>query len=271
MKRFIGRRGFPGLIISDNGTTFKDAKVKKFTLERNIEWKFNVPTASWWGGFFEICVKLVKRCLKKVLGNAKLSYEELESVLIETEGVLNSRPLTYVYEELSEDPLTPSHLVTGRRLLDKPIVSTESLRTMARRERYLQTLLTHFKNRWRTEYLTGIREYQKLKVTEPKRAIQVGDIVHIHADKTPRQQWRMGKVEKLLRGRDDAVRAAEVVTVDNSLRQVRLKRPIQKLYPLEVNARDEDPVSVVGASAHPGSRNIQVVRDEDIPAVTIAT
>ena len=103
LKRFIGRRGFPGLIISDNGTTFKDAKVKKFTLERNIEWKFNVPTASWWGGCFEICVKLVKRCLKKVLGNAKLSYEELESVLIETEGVLNSRPLTYVYKELSED------------------------------------------------------------------------------------------------------------------------------------------------------------------------
>ena len=163
-----------------------------------------------WGGFFEICVKLVKRCLKKVLGNAKLSYEELESVLIETESVLNSRALTYVYEELSEDPLTPSHLVIGRRLLDKPTASTESLRTMARRE-------------------------------------------------------------KLLRGREDVVRAAEVVTVDNSLRQVRLKRPIQKLYPLEVNARDEDPVSVVGASVHPGSRNIQVVRDEDIPAVTIAT
>ena len=79
------------------------------------------------------------------------------------------------------------------------------------------------------------------------------------------------KVEKLLRGRDDVVRAAEVVTVDNSLRQVRLKRPIQKLYPLEVNARDEDPVTVAGASVHPGSRNIQVVRDEDIPAVTIAT
>ena len=52
-------------------------------------------------------------------------------------------------------------------------------------------------------------------------------------------------------GGDDIVRTAEVVTVDNSLRQVRLKRPIQKLYPLEVNARDEDPVSVVGASAHP--------------------
>ena len=95
--------------------------------------------------------------------------------------------------------------------------------------------------------------------------------MHIHADRTPKQQWRTGKVEKLLRGREDVVRVAEVVTVDNSLRQVRLKRPIRKLYPLEVNARDEDPVTVVGASMHPGSRNIQVVRDKDIPVVTIAT
>ena len=92
--------------------------------------------------------------------------------------------------------------------------------------------------------MTGIREYQKLKVAEPKRVIQVGDIVHIHANKTPRQQWRMGKVEKLLRLRDDVVRAAEVITADYSLRQVRLKRPVQKLYPVEVNARDEDPVTV---------------------------
>ena len=90
--------------------------MKTFVLNRNIDWKVNVPTASWWGGFFEICVKLVKRCLKKVLGNAKLSYEELESVLIETEEVLNSRPLTYVYDELTAAPLTPSRLVIGHPL-----------------------------------------------------------------------------------------------------------------------------------------------------------
>ena len=58
LKRFFGRRGLPTLFISDNGKTFKDAKVKKLTSDRYIDWKFNVPTASWWGGFFEICVKL---------------------------------------------------------------------------------------------------------------------------------------------------------------------------------------------------------------------
>ena len=49
----------------------------------------------------------------------------------------------------------------------------------------------------------------------------------------------MGKVEKLLRGRDKVVRSPEVATEDTSLRRVRTKRPIQKLYLLEVNVFDE--------------------------------
>lgn len=142
----------------------------------------------------------MKRSLKKVLGSARLNYEELESILIETGGVINSRPLTYVYDELTEAPLTPSHLVVGRRLLDQSPVVTAPVNTLAGRERYLGGLLTHFRSRWKKEYLTGIREYQKLKVGEPRRVIQVGDIVHIYADKALRQQCRMGKVEKLLRG-----------------------------------------------------------------------
>ena len=43
LQRFLGRRGLPILFISDNGTTFRDAKVKKFALDRNIDWN----TASW--------------------------------------------------------------------------------------------------------------------------------------------------------------------------------------------------------------------------------
>ena len=87
-----------------------------------------------------------------MLGKARVSNEELETVLIETEGVLNSRPLTYVYDELSEAPLTPSHLVVGRRLLDQSPSSNVVMNTLARRERYLDGLLTHFRNRWKKEY-----------------------------------------------------------------------------------------------------------------------
>ena len=64
-------------------------------------------------------VRSTKRCLRKTLRNAKLNFEELMTILTEIEGVLNSRPLTYSCEELGE-PLTPAHLIIGRRILDKP-------------------------------------------------------------------------------------------------------------------------------------------------------
>lgn len=79
----------------------------------------------------------------------------------------------------------------------------------------------------------------------------------------------MEKVEKLLRGRDNLVRAAEVVTVDNSLRRIRIKRPIQKLYPLEVDTSAED-TSPVGATQIARDMSVQMVRDEDISTVASA-
>ena len=73
-------------------------------------------------------IRCVKRCLKKILKNAKLTYEDLLTAVVEIECVLNSRPLTYVSTEDIEEPLTPSHLLTGRRLLsilDESVVAEE--------------------------------------------------------------------------------------------------------------------------------------------------
>ena len=57
----------------------------------------------------------VKRCLRKVLGNSRLTYDELSTILTEVESTLNSLPLTYLYVELGE-ALTSSHLLHGDRL-----------------------------------------------------------------------------------------------------------------------------------------------------------
>ena len=110
--------GSPSLVVSDNASAFKDQRLKRYLQSKNINWRHNIPCASWWGGFYEVMVKLTKRCLKKIASNAKLSYEEMETLLIEIKGVLNSRPFTYCHDELDEPPLTPSSLVIGRRLLD---------------------------------------------------------------------------------------------------------------------------------------------------------
>ena len=110
LKRFVSRRGVPRLVISDNGKTFEGCSLKPFLSQHGIVWKLNVPQAPWWGGFFERMVGSVKRCLKKTLGNARVTYEEFQTVLLEVEGILNPRPLTHVYEEL-EEPISPSSCI----------------------------------------------------------------------------------------------------------------------------------------------------------------
>lgn len=49
-----------------------------------------------------------------------MTYDELPTLITEVEAVLNSRPLTYVFSEDQEEPLTPSHLLVGYRILSLP-------------------------------------------------------------------------------------------------------------------------------------------------------
>ena len=65
------------------------------------------------GGIFERMVRSGKGCSRKVLRNAILSFDDLHTLLTEIECTLNSRPLTYHYED--GEVLTPSHLIYGRR------------------------------------------------------------------------------------------------------------------------------------------------------------
>ena len=107
MKRFSARRGVPTRFISDNGKTFKaaakyldlvfkDGDVKEHLTGLGVTWQFNVERAPWWGGAFERMVRSTKRCLKKLIGRAHISLDELTTALAEIEAVLNSRPLSYV-------------------------------------------------------------------------------------------------------------------------------------------------------------------------------
>ena len=74
----------------------------------------------WWEGFYERLAKSLKRYLKKTIGRAKLSYDELVTVVTEGEMILNCQPISYVSSEDLEEPLTPSHLIVGRRLSTLP-------------------------------------------------------------------------------------------------------------------------------------------------------
>ena len=58
----------------------------------------------------------MKRCLRKDLRKARLTFDEQNMLLLEIKGILNNRPLTYIYDDVHIDNLTTSQLLHGRRL-----------------------------------------------------------------------------------------------------------------------------------------------------------
>ena len=116
LKRFIARRGCPREILSDNGGAFIAKDTQVYVAERNIKWKFSLAKAPWYGGIWERLVQSVKRALKRVVSRAILSFSEIQTVLLEIEAILNSRPLCTLFDDDMEEPLTPNHLRFARRL-----------------------------------------------------------------------------------------------------------------------------------------------------------
>uniref|UniRef100_A0A7M6DQ45 Integrase catalytic domain-containing protein n=1 Tax=Clytia hemisphaerica TaxID=252671 RepID=A0A7M6DQ45_9CNID len=197
----IARHGAPDIVRSDNGTNFVSETVQNFALSQNIAWKFSIEAAPWMGGFWERLVQSVKRPLRKVLSNSTLRFNELLTVLMEIEVMINNRPLTYVYPEM-EEALTPNHLIFGRRINMVAEKLGERTAQVEKRVQYLETLLEHFWNRWNKEYLTELREHYQQKYMKRRPIAKVNDIVLIMDDKLARSKWRVGIIEKLIPSKD---------------------------------------------------------------------
>ena len=74
----------------------RSEEMSQYLTNNRIMWNFIVEQASWWGGFWERMVQGVKRCLRKTVGHASLTYDQLLPLLIKVEAVINARPLIYV-------------------------------------------------------------------------------------------------------------------------------------------------------------------------------
>lgn len=177
LKRFVARRGKPKHIFSDNGTNFVAAsselkQIYKFLADNlsslsdalskdNIEWSLNPPYSPHFGGLWESGVRIIKHHLRRVLGNVHLTYEELNSLLIQIEEIVNSRTF------LSSDPkdlshITPAHFLVGRALTSVPDYDYRSI-PMNRLLRYqlTQRLAQHVWERWNKEYVSDLQKKVK--------------------------------------------------------------------------------------------------------------
>ena len=70
-----------------------------------VEWQFNLEKAPCWGEIFEGMVKSTQKCSRKIVGQARLNYDELLIVVTEVESIINSRPLSYISSDDLEEPI----------------------------------------------------------------------------------------------------------------------------------------------------------------------
>lgn len=243
-RRLCGRRGTPKLISTDNGTTFvgadnylrqiakslRAASADSLFAVEEIEWSFIPPGAPHQGGLWEAAVKSAKHHLTRVAGGRWLTFEEMSTVLVDIEACLNSRPLT----PLTNDPRDLQALTPGHFLIGQPIVQLQGTRLLhipeARLDRWrlLEQIQQDFWQRWQEEYLTTLTHRTKWR--SASRNLEVGELVLIMNELTPRTRWAMGRVSEMHPGADGRVR---VVTVRHQFGT--LVRPVQKLVPLPVD------------------------------------
>lgn len=242
LRRFVARRGKPTHIWSDHGSNFVGADrelremyqfmkqeitksaVSEFCSTQGITWSFIPEHAPNFGGLWEAAVKSMKKHMRRVISNIKLTFEEMSTILAQIEACMNSRPLTQLPSgDDALEPLTPGHFLVGKALESLPD-SSRSFQSLSllRRWNLCQSLIRHFWARWSKEYLIRLRMLTKWKL--PSRNIVVGDVVVLQEDGLVPSKWQLARVVKVYPGCDGIVCVASIKTCNGIY-----KRPITKL------------------------------------------
>ena len=243
LRRFIARRGLPTFIWSDHGTNFVGAKrelkelyqfleqgkpqgiLSDFCASRNIEWRFIPEHGPHFGGLWEAAIKSVKKHLRCCIGESRLTFEELTTVLAQVEACLNSRPL--IPSPSTDDDgfeiLTAGHFLIGQPLsaLPDPSFSHQPV-SLLHHWHLCQNIMRRFWQRWSSEYLPILNRYNKWR--HPTRNLSVGDVVLLKEDAAIPTKWPLGRVIEVHPGTDKLVRVATIRTSKGTY-----KRPISKL------------------------------------------
>lgn len=199
-------------------------------IDRNIRWHFGIPLGPHMRGLMEACVKSVKFHYKRELGGTLLTFEQLNTILVRIEACLNSRPITSLKDDPSDlTALTPGHFTNGTQILRPygPNVREDPPNRLDAWERMhqIEQRLCH---RWQNDYLHELR--QRNKWYQPKRSLQINDLVFLKNDNAPPGEWMLGRVIQTHTGPDGMVRSVRIRTQKNQY-----DRPVTKCcyLPLE--------------------------------------
>jgi hypothetical protein len=137
LRRFVARSGRSHKIYSDNATCFKgpnntlcelrkmlnsdtfQEEINNFMTTEGVRWHFVPPDSPYFGDLWEAGIKFMKHHMRRVIGSACISYEEMSTILTLIEACLKSRPLY----QIPSDPKDPQALIPGHFLIGGPLMA----------------------------------------------------------------------------------------------------------------------------------------------------
>ena len=251
LRRFVARRGDVRVLRSDRGTSFtgadrelrdevdklqnEDNRIQRAALEMKIDWRFNPPHASHFGGAWERQIRTIRKILNAILTEQSFTDETLHTLMCEVECIINNRPLTPVSADpRDETPLTPNHILHLECVTLPSCSATTDCDLVGRRQwRRAAYLAEQFWRRWRREYLP-LLQTRAGRSTRSSTNMKPGDIVLMVDDAVPRGTWPLGRVEAAPVSADGRVR-----TVWIRVRGTTFVRPITKVVKIVSDEKTE--------------------------------
>ncbi|KAH9399484.1 hypothetical protein TYRP_017896 [Tyrophagus putrescentiae] len=266
--RFVGIYGEPALIRSDNELGFiklnKTIKANQEAFQKAVKRMQAHPkgrNTTWIDADTPAdsehlrLIQSVKRSLDRCRLASSESFEKIITLLREVQLIINSRPL--VTSSADGTILTPGHLLFGRRLqnptpVKHPLTIKDDVLLEYSR---LQSELDRFWKVWETDYLTSLRNYKWTRHATPL----LNELVAVQKDGVPRYAWELGRIRKLLPGKDGHIRALQIELLSGGTRL----RQIQRVYPLEHPTNLSPGEDVAEHYRHPAVNCVSAARGAD--------
>ncbi|GFV91905.1 DUF5641 domain-containing protein [Trichonephila clavipes] len=151
-----------------------------------------------------------------------------DCAIFEVVGIDLAGPLFLKTGEKELIPLTPAMFLIENRCSDTTDIDELNSTDLRKRMKYRIKLLSDLRKRFRKEYLSELIQKQNdNRVREPR----IGEMVLIGNDNKKRLSWPIAKIIELIPGRDGEIRTVRLKTQHGTV-----IRPVQRIFPLEVQA-----------------------------------
>ncbi|XP_058448954.1 uncharacterized protein LOC131428912 [Malaya genurostris] len=246
LRRFVSRRGLCSEIYSDNGRNFIGAanelrqlvktkghnqQIAQECADNGIQWHFNPPKASHFGGLWEATISSAQKHFVRVLGTHTLAYDSMETLLTQIECCLNSRPIVPMSDDANDyEVLTPGHFLVGTALKAVPDNNVIDIPfNRLRQWQQTQKLYQQLWKRWHLEYSSTLQT--RTKWYNPPVHLQENQLVIIKDENAPPMSWKTGRIIQLHPGDDGTTRVVTLLTPTG-----RYTRPVSKICLLPISS-----------------------------------